>query len=694
MELYQQAGYDLHNGRYDAVMSEFKPDPTVSPGDLTERVMHAADAEPQAYVMVYKDERDGQHKTLLLHRPKIYPRALGAVETPWDDEGWAFVGDITGQQITTVAWPDAAFRLTAPVEVPPLHEMHPDLEIEPVVQFADEESDEDVEEEKNECKDEAELEVVPGVEAESQNEKGTSEREQVNKVPRELLRTRNVMYVPPKYVPLLLGEQLTTRATWKRIGSAIIRDGNQRACRPLLNWLRISSIRTGRRGEVATCLARPEIPFADARLIAHRWGLVRQDLPWYQTGNQRFRVDQEIDDRQVIGIGGILGELIRQVQRPEPLATQPKLPSARWPAVIDAILRVCEVDDETDLPTIYHQLAKTSKKDERMIVQAACDRRAREEGAATDVPPHISAELAKKITTFSFGAVDDDNLEEGLQPFCVSYTTLERLNEAKELAALHDTIAEGTSTQLQDLLQLRAAQNVHIPHSLFQVEASLESFSIVLEVALGTRHRLVTQHRQFLVKYRSARFDLDVKAGHHKTYPVGILRWIQIRIVHWFNLARHQENVPVPNLGKLFELIRYKTWVEPALPYRYMAPPAKSNESPLVTAPRLATSSKAVAAPKVQTSGTAGSHSMVINESHNPVFTKKFKSTGFKLRDIVTEHGDPPVNTNKVPMCLSYHIRGKCYTSCKRHDTDHRKHTAKEDEDLLAWCTGKLPLAE
>jgi hypothetical protein len=51
-----------------------------------------------------------------------------------------------------------------------------------------------------------------------------------------------------------------------------------------------------------------------------------------------------------------------------------------------------------------------------------------------------------------------------------------------------------------------------------------------------------------------------------------------------------------------------------------------------------------------------------------------------------------PSDTNGVPFCLAYHIRGLCYTNCSRHrskggsKTQHRVQTPVDLGIILPWC--------
>ncbi len=42
-------------------------------------------------------------------------------------------------------------------------------------------------------------------------------------------------------------------------------------------------------------------------------------------------------------------------------------------------------------------------------------------------------------------------------------------------------------------------------------------------------------------------------------------------------------------------------------------------------------------------------------------------------------------NGTDVPMCISYHLRGQCFSNCSQK-ADHAKHTNEEDVKLMDWC--------
>jgi hypothetical protein len=94
-------------------------------------------------------------------------------------------------------------------------------------------------------------------------------------------------------------------------------------------------------------------------------------------------------------------------------------------------------------------------------------------------------------------------------------------------------------------------------------------------------------------------------------------------------------------------------------------------------------STKAAAAPK---------SSAEVNLAKNAAFGKsKPNITAKTIKAAITLAGEPSVvkrNGQDRPMCASYHLKGLCYSTCKRQ-YNHQPHSAVEDEPLFAWCGGR-----
>jgi hypothetical protein len=79
----------------------------------------------------------------------------------------------------------------------------------------------------------------------------------------------------------------------------------------------------------------------------------------------------------------------------------------------------------------------------------------------------------------------------------------------------------------------------------------------------------------------------------------------------------------------------------------------------------------------------------------NPSF-QRFVDMNLRVRDVLVRAGQTnrvPSNNGGVEMCLSYHLKGMCNTSCARNG-DHKEHAASEDQALLRWCDTHYKPAE
>jgi hypothetical protein len=93
-----------------------------------------------------------------------------------------------------------------------------------------------------------------------------------------VVSTRCMMYLPAKYVPLLLRTTgYKPCEVWEILYPAIVNAGDLQVCSTLLKWLQVSSTWS------TQCKPRTtptlEVPLADSDLITHRTSLLKQALP-------------------------------------------------------------------------------------------------------------------------------------------------------------------------------------------------------------------------------------------------------------------------------------------------------------------------------------------------------------------------------------------------------------------------------
>ena len=244
-EFYLDVANDPWGGDYAMLMAQYAGGPANTPERLLTRMLAYSPSTPQAFIML--EERQDPTlvgRVMLMHRPTKFP--VSVPPTPWDETVMAFEGDVLGgQTCTVVAWPATAFRLAAngaAIQVPTLANLDALFGGDPLLEM-----------------------VGPFV----ANEVGT-----------EIIRTRNVMCVPPRYVPILLGQMLSPREAYTRLGGAIRADGFEGDCAPLLAYLRAAcTLQMAQLVPSIQCAAAPVLR-VDPPLFAHiRDSLIHMDFP-------------------------------------------------------------------------------------------------------------------------------------------------------------------------------------------------------------------------------------------------------------------------------------------------------------------------------------------------------------------------------------------------------------------------------
>ncbi|MGH7974086.1 MAG: hypothetical protein ACREBR_01070 [bacterium] len=531
IEYYGTADNDPYGGNYGEVMNLHEEG--IAPATIHEQILRSADVTSSAYVMLTR--HNGSVSTLLAHRVTRYPSTFGKPPTPWDNQAYAFFTDVVEGQITSLNFPTTCLHSTRPVNVPTTGA------IAAQIAAADEDSD-----------------LLGPYQDGAANT--------------EALRTRYAMFVPPRYVPLLLGQRLRPKEAWAQVGGAIIADNKSEECSLLLDWLRVALTIPGGQQAVLPIVTRDiEIPpIGDRDFMRTRWELVMRDLPHYR--------NQAMAPPAVENGYGLLVNELREERRftheryeaERAIRAQPKTPTTRWPGTIQTINLLCEVPTAAHLPPVYSQLAAGHKTKDRQIIQNAFNARIAEADSASTLAPVVTADMAKKIT--DFGAVDSEDLTSGLQPFNVIYHSRERLNTSLQTAQIYDTIASGaTAVPLTDLLTIKEADKIVLPARWNQTRITLELYSVVLDVVLGVEHRLVAAFRQFIKSARQYEFILDQACFDHPLYPALILRWVQLKMVRWFSKTVHGVRLPIPDFQQLLNAISEQEWYPPNLPAKYYA---------------------------------------------------------------------------------------------------------------------------
>jgi hypothetical protein len=236
----------------------------------------------------------------------------------------------------------------------------------------------------------------------------------------------------------------------------------------------------------------------------------------------------------------------------------------------------------------------------------------------------------------------------------------------------------------------------------------LRATSVVLDVIQGPRSPLAYAFREWCItdwpRIEAVLTQLQEEEASTVTAVLqGINRAIQVKLHVHIN-ALLQSRLPEPfSFSAVTGIVLERSFhLLPALPPAYRA---STPRNPAVPRP-----------PAASGSGTSGRGSggaalggvtpatdprggtLVLNEQVDAALKARFVATNLRLTDLkelAPDSKDRESNGRPIPICLGWHLMGRCYTNCRRAPT-HRALTAPERTTLNAFyqehCTAASPV--
>ena len=551
----------------------------------------------------------------------------------------------------------------------------------------------------------------------------------------EPLRSRLSVWVPQRYLSLVLGHRLSPRQLWDRLGAAIVGNGHQEDCVRLLDWIRLACTLRPAIGDDADprgpvnslgvdneVILRPEM---DIPLLRHTSRILSLDFPAL-TNATAAGAPPPAGDPTAPAILHLV-EALRLERAAEAaaaaadrasaraVAAAPKAPSTAFPVLIHRILHTCDAVTEDELPALWHQWAAANRADRRRLLEHLLEAHASSGFAASVQAPIATKELFETILYLQLGSNDSDNLARGLQPFLMvlpsGSSAATALAQVECFDLMQGQLAAPSFAE-QDSLRFLYTPVIQLPN---QLHAILGALSIVLDVVLGVNHRLSAHYRLFFqgawhhcFAHHLAHLDATRHPALFHCLP-RIARFIQLQLIAYFN--RTQPAMPQPELpafasitstveSKLFHLFPFMPALRgapaaapaaPALTPRPVAGPAAAAAAP---GPRPAYTPAAAATPL----GVAPVQAAIPprapaarNPAVNSEWQRRLAQGGRLLREFKSHIPSATATDGTVTeLCLSYHIRGLCYENCRRAAT-HRPLTAADTIKAQAFVTQHLP---
>ena len=607
---------------------------------------------PHCYLMKIQ----GQEEITLLHRAMRFSTPMGGNPAAWQDKIVMWNEDVVlGQLPMSRLLPKKLFQVVTEAKVWTLERA--------ILDFRRDDN----------------LEMLPEVPAEAH----------ANQF--EAITSRQGMYLPSRFAPWFLEEPRTPREALCHIMATLTEEDQVAEHQPLLDWLRLLCMPAGR--VKIQYGSPPTVPVGGAALTKELLEVAKRDLPdWGTPQSTTVGPNNVTESTSLRSVEALLRILTQERLGDAPRASdsrQQRSPSQVWSVhSMKKLLRYCHVHREEDLPEFWSVLAASKKEQRRIEFQALLEAKAK----ALNLPtPVATQELVSNLYQLNFYASYAGELEKGLQPFVTVHlgeankAHLERLNE------MHDTMLDGAPT-LSDIINLKAAAKITIPTDALQVSITVRAFAVVLAVVLGNQHPVYVGYREQVAdKIDVMLSPLGDLAQGHPTEPIyaQVLRWLQLRFnSYWTNLGTTLDGrVAPPNFAELWEAIQFHEWKRPSLPPAYLpesnkrkaqagTPPAPGGENPGKV-------------PNVPTKASTGREGTFHDNPTKKASLLALGDAVGKIAPLLTKIaptlGSPPETQGKKGICLSWQIKGGCFSNCNRLKMNPQAH-----QDLDAVTEQKL----
>jgi hypothetical protein len=649
-----------------------------------QQVVNNADTMPQAWMALFIDPTipNDVGRIHIVHRLTLFAAPMGATQDPAvHNVIYGFDGDLlAGSQVQNVAVPLGTFAPTAILRVPGWDVVNAALTgaAQPIM-------------------------LGPYTNADHGTELGV---------------TRRICWLPPKYAAMALHLGPTAPMSFlSSVGIAMVNDtagAIQALLAPCLLWMRAAATR--RSPAQSSALAQPYFAIArhHPQLVAFRWSKVEVDLP--ALGNAPVLMGATHIAQSVGNLANqiLVGQRAEADRREEEKVEKRKTAGKKWEANLQPLLNLTHQTTAETLAPVWHKLAESHTKRERNVIQTAVDALARDH---TYSPLFITPAFKEVLVGVGSWQTDpyDNDLSRGFTPFAMVAKTSDEEQVDRALIESYDLcMANGTNLTQSEAVHFISQSKIAFPATALHAVETLKNTWVVLAVFLRPSHPLSTELKLLVDWMDRSMLFLQEKQRQHtmpQLFPSLLVYWVHKELGIWLGLQLNSlEHLNGPDFMLLArQIMRSDQWERP-LPNKYIETPVqpppmpfqspshennRSDDSSIVSGlTRQTTGTGSVNTPpeKNRTSGTPMPLSDGDRQTEFDVFRTTTQVSIQKVLKKAADSGSPiPSDTNGVPFCLAYHIRGLCYTNCSRHrgkgsKTQHRAQTPADLGIILPWC--------
>lgn len=517
----------------------------------------------------------------------------------------------------------------------------------------------------------------------------------------EVVNTRRAVPLPYAYIPLVAFRAFTPHQAWQQLGEQIILDGREGDCRILLNFLRVATVQV--RGAIrnqphappATCQPQPLAPVLDGPILEHTHRKLRQYLPAIAMPAPNAQGPQVAAAlvNQTVAEGFEALRADRVLEREA--AAIPKSFSEVFPAAAVGLRRLCLAgNDDELLPEYWQSFASLKgKKAAGLSTLIYHVTKRSNEHDSTGVLPIISTALYVNISAFELGASDLETITQGISPFLMCPTGHIKASDTTLLTQQYMLLqGEHNMPLLGDIKQLVPSNDYSVPDDFSSLTDFIGAYSVLGDVLIGPQHPLsvsIRNHHRFWINGIRIVKKAVPESYLRNVVIVGTLRSIQLAVLRYVNNIMYaiNDNIPVPTFEDIEYAIHGRLFHNfPGLPAAYHQPKAKLPLPPPVAH---APTPPGGPSPPGNRPGTTGNQVMAPATERVQAFLDSFTASDKSIQQLRTVVKQPKTTSGSGTLCLSYHLRGMCFDSCRKKGT-HKPLDPTEATNLRTFISTNL----
>jgi hypothetical protein len=326
------------------------------------------------------------------------------------------------------------------------------------------------------------------------------------------------------------------------------------------------------------------------------------------------------------------------------------------------------------------------------------------------IAPIPTPKLLSALTSITLVAEHPDDLKTGIQPFMAMDGSEAYRAASLDIARSFNLLSgRDSGITLADIDRLSVPKDLRShPVSFFELEKSLGLFGNLCGAILGEQHPIVVQYRPFWSALTGQfRTTLHQEIDIRKVIkPVHILRNIQLTVHHWFHSKKCNPHPSPPDFYDILLRLSLSTYTLPNLPqalYQLVTPKSTLRTltrtltlpppTPTLTLSDASTtpSFASTITQSLHTAPTSRAGTFVSND-HADITLMQLIPHGQKIKDLIGT-SNPPLSDAGQPLCLSFHLKGGCFSNCRRQTTHTTALTAAEKDRLSNYVADRLGAA-